>query len=83
MKIPEGLKLVALDEGGVIGCCAPQDDWGRRPEGSSALHLWNPSAQEFVYAITAARKGGPKLVIAYVRDYSKLSPDIIDHRAKA
>lgn len=83
MKIPEGLKLVALDDGGVMGLCAHVDAWGRRAELKSALHLWEPSAQEFIYAISSARKNGPKMVIAYVRDLNGLSFVPVDHHANA
>lgn len=83
MKIPEGLKLVALDDGGVMGYCAHIDAWGRRAELKNALHLWEPSAQEFVYAIKSAQKNGPKMVIAYVRNSEALSFMGIDRHGNA
>lgn len=80
MKIPEGLKLVALDDGGVTGCYADQSDWERRHQWGNAVHLWAPTAQEFVHAITAARTRGPKMVIAYVKDSVQLAPKSVDQR---
>jgi hypothetical protein len=62
-KIPRGLKLISLNDG-VLGYSANRSQWGKRKE-KNAIHLFEPSAPQWVCCMENARRLGFSMVIAY------------------